>query len=157
MPTRRPSSLLGLLLVAALAAGALLLGPSRSGGGTSGVVASTWRGIVGGTADVTLGQRVGVVLKAPSLAQQVAAVGGIASTAEERRWTSAAYASQQQLITRFAVRGIGIKPEFSFARVLNGFSAALDPGAIALLERSAEVAGVFPVRPAFPAAQSVSV
>jgi hypothetical protein len=142
--------------VAAAAAAALLLGPSGSGGRTSGAVESTWRGIVGGSADVTLGQRVIVLLKAPSLADEVAKVGGIASTADERRWTAAAYASQQQLITRFALHGIGIKPEYSFARVVNGFSAALDPGAIALLERSPDVAGVYPVRPAFTAAESTS-
>ena len=106
---------------------------------------------------MSLGQRVIVVLKAPSLAQQVAAAGGIASTADERRWTSAAYAAQQQLITALSVQGIGIKPEYSFARVLNGFSAALDPGAIALLERSDAVAGVYPVRAAFPASVSSSV
>jgi subtilisin family serine protease len=152
----RPSSV-GLLAVVAAAVVALLLGPSGSGGGTSASVPETWRGIVGGASDVTLGQRVIVVLKAPSLAQQVAAAGGIVSTREQRRFTSAAYAAQQQLITRFAVRGIGIKPEYSFGRVLNGFSAAIDPGAIALLERSSEVAGVYPVRPAFPATAQSSV
>jgi hypothetical protein len=159
MPTpRRSSTRAGLLLLVAAAAGAALLGPSGSGGVTPGVVASTWRGIVGSEqADVSLGQRVIVVLKAPSLAQQVAAAGGIASTADERRWTSAAYAAQQQLITALSVQGIGIKPEYSFARVLNGFSAALDPGAIALLERSDAVAGVYPVRAAFPASVSSSV
>ncbi len=156
MRTPRPSSL-GLLAVVAAGVVALLLGPSGSGGGTPAAVAETWRGIVGGSPDVALGQRVIVVLRAPSLAQQVSAAGGIVSTRDQRRFTAAAYASQQQLITRFALRGIGIKPEYSFARVLNGFSAALDPGAIALLERSPEVAGVFPVRPAFPATVSTSV
>ncbi len=158
-PRRSRSSSAGLLLLlVAVAAGALLLGPSRSGGGTSAARSSTWRGIVGAEQpDVSLGQRVIVVLKAPSLAQQVAAAGGIASTADERRWTSAAYAAQQQLITQLSVKGIGIKPEYSFARVLNGFSAALDPGAIAVLERSDAVAGVYPVRAAFPASAASSV
>jgi hypothetical protein len=156
MRTPRPSSL-GLLAVVGAGIVALLLGPTGSGGGTPGTVAESWRGIIGGAPDVTLGQRVIVVLKAPSLAEQVAAAGGIVSTQDQRRFTAAAFAAQQQLITRFAVRGIGIKPEYSFARVLNGFSAALDPGAIALLERSPDVAGVYPVRPAFPAAVSTSV
>src|SRR4051812_18588310 len=101
MRTPRRSSA-GLLVVAAVAAAALLLGPSGSGGGTPGIASSTWRGIVGASADVTLGQRVIVVLKAPSLAAEVARAGGIASTRDERRWTAAAYAAQQQLITRFA-------------------------------------------------------
>jgi hypothetical protein len=158
MRTPRPSSA-GLLLVLALAvAAALLVGARGSVSSTPASVAATWRGIVGADQpDVSLGQRVIVVLKAPSLSQKVAAAGGIASTADERRWTAEAFAAQQQLITQLAIQGIGVKPEYSFARVLNGFSAALDPGAIALLERSPLVAGVYPVRPAFPASTASSV
>lgn len=147
----------GLVVLAALAAGAtLLLGAGGSGGGNPAQpLGGDWHAFVAGDRPaVPIGQRVIVVLNAPSLAQQVAKAGGIASTVDERRWTNAAYASQQQLITQLAIQGVGIKPEFSFARVLNGFSAALDPRAIALLERSPLVAGVYPVRVAFPAAVS---
>ena len=38
--------------------------------------------------------------------------------------------------------------------MLDGFSAALDPRAVALLEQMPEVVGVYPVRPAFPASVS---
>ncbi|HET8607719.1 MAG TPA: S8 family serine peptidase, partial [Gaiellaceae bacterium] len=157
MPTPRRSRLALLALVAVAAAAGLLLGPGGSPGGTRGPsVGGDWRAFVGADQPaVPIGQRAIVVLKAPSLAQQVARAGGIASTVDERRWTNAAYASQQQLITRLAIQGIGVKPEFSFARVLNGFSAALDPRAIAVLERSPLVAGVYPVRAAFPATISV--
>ncbi len=44
-----------------------------------------------------------------------------------------------------------IATEFTFTRVLNGFSAELDPQAIALLDRAPEVAGVYPVRVGYPA------
>lgn len=143
-------------MVAVGATAALLLGAGGSGGGTRAPsLGGDWRAFVGADQpSVTIGQRVIVVLKAPSLAQQVARAGGIVSTGDERRWTNAAYASQQQLITQLAIHGIGIKPEFSFARVLNGFSAALDPRAIAVLESSDLVAGVYPVRAAFPATVS---
>src|SRR5207249_523214 len=38
-----------------------------------------------------------------------------------------------------------------YSRVINGFSAALDSEAVALLEREPELAGVYPVRVAYPA------
>ena len=38
--------------------------------------------------------------------------------------------------------------------MLNGFSAPLDARAVAVLERRPEVAGVYPVRPAYPASVS---
>src|SRR5581483_5645963 len=43
---------------------------------------------------------------------------------------------------------------YSFYRVLDGFSAALDPRAVSLLEQMPEVAGIFPVRATFPASVS---
>ncbi|HET7044189.1 MAG TPA: S8 family serine peptidase [Gaiellaceae bacterium] len=157
MRTPRPSSL-ALLALVAVAAAAALLGPSGSGGGNRFDGGGSWRGLVGGAGpDVSLGQRAIVVLKAPSLAQQVARAGGIASTSEERRWTAEAFAAQQQLITTLGTQGIGIRPEHSFARVLDGFSAALGPRAIAILERSELVQGVYPVRAAFPASVSSTV
>ena len=44
--------------------------------------------------------------------------------------------------------------QFSYSRVLNGFSAPLDARAVAVLERRPEVAGVYPVRAAYPASVS---
>src|SRR5262249_57118425 len=49
--------------------------------------ASSWRGLVGGARpSVEVGQRMLVVLKAPSLAQQVAAHGGVAAPRPEHNW-----------------------------------------------------------------------
>jgi minor extracellular serine protease Vpr len=117
--------------------------------------ASSWRGLVGGARpSVEVGQRQLVVLKAPSLAQQVAAHGGYATQRQEHDWTRDAIASQKRLLTQLTIHGIQVRVEFSFARVLNGFSAPLDARAVALLERRPEVAGVYPVRVAYPASIS---
>src|SRR5262249_15815863 len=53
---------------------------------------------------------------------------------------------------QLARHGFNVKADYRYARVLDGFSADLDPRAIALLERNSEVAGVYPVRIAYPAA-----
>jgi subtilisin family serine protease len=117
--------------------------------------ASSWRGLVGGPRPrVDVGQRVLVVLKAPSLAQRVAANGGLATQQQEHNWTREATIAQHQLLTELSVHGILPQVEFSFTRVLNGFSAPLDARAIALLERQPDVAGVYPVRVAYPASVS---
>ena len=115
----------------------------------------SWSGVVGGPRpEVPVGQRMIVVLRTPSLADRVAAAGGLASEAEERRWEDAAQASQQQLIAQLGAAGLRLRPEFSYTRVLSGFSAPLDARAIALLQRFPEVEGVYPVRIAYPAAVS---
>jgi Subtilase family len=119
--------------------------------------ASAWRGLVGtARPEVALGQRVIVLLKDPSLADRVREAGGLATQAAERRWTAAALASQQQFLSELASQGIVARPDLQFTRVVNGFSAVADPSAAVLLERSPRVAGVFPVRAAFPAATAVS-
>jgi subtilisin family serine protease len=117
--------------------------------------AGAWRGLVGEPrAEVALGQLSLVVLELPSLADRVAQAGGLVGDRQERRWTKAAQTAQRLFISRMGVQGARIRPVFSFARVLNGFSAPLDPRAIALLERAPDVEGVYPVRPAYPAAVS---
>ena len=55
------------------------------------------------------------------------------------------------------MQGLPVTPDYTFERVLAGFSAALDPRAIAILERLPEVQGVYPVRSAFPASVSSSL
>jgi hypothetical protein len=125
--------------------------PERSVGSE----ASSWRGLVGGgRPSVTVGQRMLVVLKSPSLAQQVFLHGGLATERQERSWTRAAIGAQKRLLTELAIHGIRMRVEFSFARVINGFSAPLDARAVAQLERRPEVAGVYPVRVAYPASVS---
>ena len=84
----------------------------------TGVPASAWYGLVGAPpVAASVGQRVIVLLKAPSLADRVAAAGGHASEAQERRWTAAIFAGQRQLISDLATSGVRVNPEFQYARV----------------------------------------
>ena len=99
--------------------------------------------------------RVIVVLKTPSVAQHVAAAR-IATGQAERRWTAEAYAAQQQVLIQLARHGFSIRPDYTYARVLDGFAADLDPRAIALLQHNPQIAGVYPVRVAYPSAISAS-
>jgi subtilisin family serine protease len=116
----------------------------------------TWRGLVGDgpRAGVDLGRQMIVVLASPSLADRVAAHGGEATEQQEQKWTSYALAQQRLLLSRLEVQGVRIQPEFSFGRVLAGFSALLDPTAVSLLERDHAVQGVYPVRVAYPSSIS---
>jgi minor extracellular serine protease Vpr len=153
----RHALLLALLVVAATA---VLL---ATGGKSAGEIpvpltaASAWRGLVGSRPRVAPGQRVIVVLKTPSLAQRVAAAGGVVGTRQERAWTRNALSAQKLLVSRLALSGVSVHPDYSFARVLNGFSASLDPSAIPLVERDQDVVGVYPVRIAYPATDSTDV
>jgi subtilisin family serine protease len=119
-----------------------------------GLDASAWSGLVGSERpEVAVGERVIVVLKGPSLAQRVARAGGLAGSVQQRRWTAAALATQQQLIAELALKGVPVRPTFTYTRVLAGFSAVLDARAIALLERRDDIEGVYGVRVAYPAAE----
>jgi len=112
---------------------------------------SAWRGLVGGPRpEVTVGQRTIVLLRTPSLAERLALSGGRATEARLKRWQTIALAAQEQLIAGLAAKGVRIRPEYRYTRVLSGFSAALDSRGIALLERSQGVRGVYPVRTAYP-------
>ena len=86
---------------------------------------TSWLGLVGeGRPPVAVGQRLIVVLKAPSLAERVSRKGGLVDEATERQWTNEAVARQKLLLSRLALQGVEIRPEFSYTRVLNGFAAA---------------------------------
>jgi Subtilase family/Peptidase inhibitor I9 len=144
-------------VLAALGALAFVLGA----GGTSSTTptlsssAAAWRGLAGSARpQVDVGQRVIVVLKAPSLAQRVARAGGLATDSQERQWTTAALAAQQQVLATLAQHGVQVRVDYYYSRVINGFSATLDSEAVALLEREPEIAGVYPVRAAYPATVS---
>lgn len=120
--------------------------------------AAGWSGFVDGARRaVAVGQRMLVVLRYPSLADRVVEAGGTASEAEMRRWTAAALAGQKQIAARLSGEGVRIVPDFVYTRTFNGFSAALDAQALALLERDDDVAGVYPVRVAYPAAASTRI
>jgi subtilisin family serine protease len=110
-----------------------------------------WQGVLGIRAAVSTAQRYVVLLEEPALANRVRAAGGQATEAQMRGWTTAAERVQEQFFSRMAAAGARVAPEHRYVRVLNGFSARLDPTALALLERDREVASVYPVRAAFPA------
>jgi minor extracellular serine protease Vpr len=141
------------LAVIALACTALAVGAGRTEPKVATVAsaAEAWHALAGSARpQVDVGQRMIVVLKAPSLAQRVNRAGGLASDAQERRWTAAAIAAQKQVLATLAGHGVSVRVEQSFSRVINGFSAALDSESVSLLERDPEVAGVYPVRAAYP-------
>jgi len=153
----RRAALLALLTASVTAA---LLATGGTSAGRAPVVTpspSIWRGLVGSRPRVTLGERVIVVLEAPSLAQRVAAAGGVAGAGQERAWTSAALAAQKRVVARLAREGVVLRPDYSFARVLDGFSAVVDASAVPLLERDSGVVGVYPVRVAYPDSISTRV
>src|SRR3954447_18228692 len=158
-PRAEPRHALLLALVAAAATAVLLTTGGKSAGQASlpPTSAAGWRGLVGSRPRVASGQRVIVVLRTRSLAQRVAAAGGIVDTRRERAWTNSTLAAQKLLVSRLALQGVRIHPDYSFARVLDGFSALIDPGAIPIIERDSDVAGVYPVRVAYPASFSSRV
>ena len=155
MPTRRPREPFNALVLAALAVVVTAVLIAAGGGGHRHPIPTgrpSWQGLAGAQRPrVAVGQRVIVVLKAPSLADRLGTAGGLATSEDERRWTESALAAQRLLVARLRVEGVVVQPEFSYTHTFNGFSAAFDPRGIALLERAPEVAGVYPVRAAYPA------
>ncbi|HET7856971.1 MAG TPA: S8 family serine peptidase [Gaiellaceae bacterium] len=146
-----------MLALVALAATVLSVAAGTGGAGDDAtrVAASAWRGLVGSPRQqVAVGQRVIVVLRTPSLADEVARAGGRATEQQQRQWNTAALAASHQLIARLAQQGVLVRPEFFYSRVLAGFAAAIDPQVLGLLERAPEVAGVYPVRVTYPASLS---
>ena len=113
-----------------------------------------WQGVLGVRAAVSTAQRYIVLLNPPSLAAQVRAAGGEATEKEMTAWTSAAVAQQEQFLARLSAVGARVAPEYRYVRVVNGFSARLDPTSLALLDRDREVTGIYPVRIAYPAQSS---
>ncbi len=159
MPTRPAGSakLVRLAALLALVGGALWFALSFSGSSAGDSESGgDWAGLAGSArSEISVGERVLVVLNAPSLASRVAASGRLASDEEERVWEAEAASRQRAIIARLAVSGAAIEPEYSYTRVMNGFSAALDAGARSILERSPDVFGVYPVRVTYPAAFDV--
>lgn len=159
MPTPlRPEPLAWPLTAVALTVTLVLVafgGGSERSGAEKRDTPVSWAGLAGASRPrVAVGQRMIVLLRTPSLAERVTAAGGRATDADQRRWTAQARAAQQLVLSRLGVQGLPVEPEYRFERVANGFSAALDPRAVALLEHSEEVQGIYPVRSAFPASIS---
>src|SRR5258707_5705921 len=154
---RVPRRSVALLAVAILTVvlGATVVARGRDGTGQLSPV--SWRGLVGDPRSaVPSGQRMIVVLHTPSVAQRLAKAK-YATEGQERSWTSQAYAAQQQVLTTLASCGDAVHPVFGYWRCLDGLAAPLDPRAVSILEHIPEVAGVSPVRAAFPASVSESL
>src|SRR3954454_2586795 len=149
-----PRRSVGLLAIAALTIVLVATVAARGRETTAQQEAVSWRGLVGEPrAPVPSGQRMIVVLHTPSVAQRLAKVR-YATETQERSWTNQAYAAQQQVLTTLAAQGLTVRTDFSYSRVLDGFAAALDPRAVSLLEHVPEVAGIYPVRAAYPSSVS---
>jgi hypothetical protein len=146
-------SALPLVFVAVVMTAALVSTGARGREPSSAAPAGSWRGLVGEPRAPVAGQRSIVVLRTPSVGQRLAQAH-FATEAQERSWRSQAAAAQNEVLTSLALHGIPVSPDFTYQRVLNGFSAQLDPRAIALLDQIPEVVGVYPVRAAYPASQS---
>ena len=158
MPSARVAQLALLGIVALAAAVISVAVATEVGAPETQVQRASWSGLVGGPRpEVSVGQRMIVVLRTPSLADRVARAGGRASEADHTRWHAAAQAAQQQLIARLGAAGLRLRPEFSYTRVLSGFSAPVDARAIALLQGFPEVEGVYPVRIAYPASLATAL
>src|SRR4051794_14078899 len=151
-----PRSIAVLALVGIAVAFGVIAASPGGGGTVSASSAGSWRGLVGEPrAAVPTGSRMIVVLSTPSVAQKLAKVR-YATESQERAWWASAIAAQKQVLLKLASLGINVVPDYSFYRVLDGFSAALDPRAVSLLEQMPEVSGIYPVRATFPASVSAA-
>ncbi len=145
--SRAAAAALGIAVAIAIgAAGARAQEPSDTALDEAG-----WQGVLGVRPAVSTAQRFVVLLRSPSLAARVRAVGGLASEEEMRGWTDAIIRQQEQFLARMAAAGARMNVEYRYARVVNGFSARLDPTSRELLEQDREVGGIYPVRIAYPA------
>ena len=126
--------------------------PGAAGGATPPApsrleAAAAWSGLVG-SARVPGRRRASacIVVLTRLLARRPGRSGpaGSPSDRDERRWTAAAVAAQQQFISELGREGVVVKPEFRFTRTFNGFSAVLDPRAIAAARADAGREGRLP-------------
>ena len=154
MPRRpRLARTSALTIAAALMAALALVGPVQ--GAADSVVraaARAWQSVFGDRPAPAFERRMLVVLAAPSLADRVTAADGRASAKDQRSWTAEAKSQQEAILAGLASRGITLERDLVFTRTMNGFSALLDPRAVAELERTPGVAGIYPVRAVYPAA-----
>src|SRR6266508_767549 len=98
MPIRDPRHTVVLALVPAVATLVLVAAGGQIATHAPSRALVSWNGLAGGARPrVAVGQRMIVVLRAPSLADRVARAGGRATDRQERRWSSAALAAQNLL------------------------------------------------------------
>lgn len=147
---RRRATAIGILALVAVTA--LAVSPVFGAPGSAVRTAiSAWKSAFGERPQAPVGQRMVVVLETPSLAARLAEAGAPSSDDERRHWLAEAQASQRMLVARLERRGVSVKVLRSFTLTLNGFSAVIDSRALAELERTEGVAGVYPVRTVQPA------
>ena len=151
MHTRRSRRRLSVLATVVTAAVLGVTGAEAQEQPAQSVDEAGWQGVLGVRAPVSTAQRFIVLLRPPSLAARVRAAGGRVSEREMRAWSASAVAQQEQFLARLAAVGARIAPEYRYTRVVNGFSARLDPTSAALLDDDREVIGIYPVRIAYPA------
>jgi Subtilase family/PA domain/Peptidase inhibitor I9 len=156
---RRPEFARTSLLAAIAATAALfLLAGTVQGAGESALRAANraWHSVFGNRPATSSGQRMIVVLSSPSIADRVAASSKPPTADQERQWAAELEGVQRTLLAGLHQRGVDIQRDYVYTRVLNGFSAVLDPRAAAELDRNPIVAGVYPVRTVYAAQASVS-
>lgn len=155
MRTPRAEALYAAVFVALAAAATAAVLANGGESATAPAVASSsprsWRDVLGPRLQVDVGDRVIVVLKTPSLGERVAAAGGDLTVSQEQAWTKAELSAQRLLLARLAVQGVIVHADERFSRVLDGFSAVVPPDVVPIVERDPDVAGVYPVRVAYPA------
>jgi subtilisin family serine protease len=151
MRTRPCRRRLGLLAAAGAALALGVAGGRAQEQPVQSVDEAGWQGVLGVRASVSTAQRYVVLLRPPSLAQRVRAEGGRVSEQQMRAWSASAVAQQEQFLARLAAAGARVATEYRYTRVVNGFSARLDPTSAALLDSDREVTGIYPVRIAYPA------
>jgi minor extracellular serine protease Vpr len=150
----RTGTLAGIALVAAL----LALAGTVQGAGDSAArsAARAWDAVFGDrpAPAAERRQRVIVVLSTPSLADRLAAAKTLPTAEEQRQWTADADSAQRLLVAGLHGRGVRIERAHVFTRTFNGFSALVTARGVAELERARGIAGVYPVRTVYPAAES---
>jgi hypothetical protein len=114
--------------------------------------AQAWRSAFQPRVPMHMARRVIVVLGAPSLADRAAQAGHLPTARAQRGFVHQADRFQRRLLALLRERGIAIHRVFVYTRVLNGFSAIVDPRALAALSHAPGVAGIYPVRSVYPAA-----
>ncbi|HXV95314.1 MAG TPA: S8 family serine peptidase [Gaiellaceae bacterium] len=156
MPRRPEGRRTGALAALTLVATALVLAGTVEGAGDSlaRTAARAWHGVFGDRPQPAAEQhqRVLVVLSSPSLADRMAAAEEQPSAEQQRQWTAEAEGAQQLVLAGLRDRDVKVVRDQVFTRTFNGFSAVVDPRALAELERAHDVAGVYPVRTVYPAA-----
>ncbi len=133
-----------------VAAATLTLAAVALGGGAG--EAESWRSAFERRGQFDLRGRVIVVLASPSLADRVAAGEGLPSAKVQRQLARETDVLQRRLVAALRRQGVAIRRDRVYTLVLNGFSTVVDARALAALERTPGVAGVYPVRAVYPAA-----